>query len=177
MYKALELDGLSEQERNEKADEFMMKIGEKIETDIEKGNQKREFGAEDRKKLYELEVIPIDTVVFWGEQDEINNLFKNGDIVAKDVKRLYQNQSLTLNDFKNLMGSRDMELEQKINLVNIVFSTPEDANIREELFENITELETTVNGNSSNKRQKANEMDRAEARGCRKDTPRGSYNK
>lgn len=165
LYKALELDGLSEQERNEKADEFMMKIGEKIETDIEKGNQKREFGAEDRKKLYELEVIPIDTVVFWGEQDEINNLFKNGDIVAKDVKRLYQNQSLTLNDFKNLMGSRDMELEQKINLVNIVFSTPEDANIREELFENITELETTVNGNSSNKRQKANEMDTEEVVG------------
>ena len=58
------------------------------------------------------------------------------------------------------MGSRDMELEQKINLVNIVFSTPEDANIREELFENIKELETTVNGNSSNKRQKANEMDK-----------------
>ena len=158
LYKALELDGLSEQERNEKADEFMMKIGEKIENDIEKGNQKREFGEEDRKKLYELEVIPIDTVVFWGEQDEVIHLLKSGDIVAKDVKRLYQNRSLILHDFQNLMKAKDMELEQKISLVNIVFSTPEDAKIREDLFENITELETTVNGNSSNKKHKANEI-------------------
>lgn len=158
LYKALELDGLSEQERNEKADEFMMKIGEKIENDIEKGNQKREFGEEDRKKLYELEVIPIDTVVFWGEQDEVIHLLKSGDIVAKDVKRLYQNRSLILHDFQNLMKAKDMELEQKISLVNIVFSTPEDAKIRENLFENITELETTVNGNSSNKKHKTNEI-------------------
>lgn len=158
LYKTLRLNGLSEEERNEVANEFIMRTEEKVEDDIEHGKQKKAFGEEDRRNLYQLEAIPIDTVVLWGEQDEVIHLLKSGDIVAKDVKRLYQNRSLILHDFQNLMKAKDMELEQKINLVNIVFSTPEDVKIREDLFENITELETTVNGNSSNKKQKTNEI-------------------
>lgn len=158
LYKALRLNGLSEEERNEVANEFIMRTEERGEDDIENGKQRKAFGEEDRRNLYQLEAIPIDTVVLWGEQDEVIHLLKSGDIVAKDVKRLYQNRSLILHDFQNLMKAKDMELEQKINLVNIVFSTPEDAKIREDLFENITELETTVNGNSSNKKQKTNEI-------------------
>lgn len=163
LYKTLRLNGLSEEERNEVANEFIMRTEERVEDDIENGKQRKAFGEEDRRNLYQLEAIPIDTVVLWGEQDEVIHLLKSGDIVAKDVKRLYQNRSLILHDFQNLMKAKDMELEQKINLVNIVFSNPEDVKIREDLFENITELETTVNGNSSNKKQKTNEISVEEA--------------
>ena len=121
-----------------------MKIGERIENDIEAGKQKRAFGKEDRKRLYELDIIPIDTVVLWGEKDELIHLLNSEVLVPKDIRRMYQEKRISMQDIQKMIES-NIKLEQKISLINIVFPNAEEAEIRNKLFESITELDNTVN--------------------------------
>ena len=144
LYKVLQLSGLSEEEINEKANDLVINVGTRIESDIEAGKQIKPFGKEDRKNLYELEAIPIDTVVLWADKGELIELLKSECLVPKDLKKLYQQKSIILHDIQEIIQSQDVKLEQKIAIINIVFPSPEDANIREELFGKITELDETV---------------------------------
>ena len=144
LYKVLQLSELSEEEINEKANDLVINVGTRIESDIEAGKQIKPFGKEDRKNLYELEVIPIDTVVLWADKGELIELLKSECLVPKDLKKLYQQKSIILHDIQEIIQSQDVKLEQKIAIINIVFPSPEDANIREELFGKITELDETV---------------------------------
>lgn len=145
LYKVLQLSGLSEEENIDKADEFTMKIGVRIENDIKAKKQKREFGAKDRKQLYELGVIPIDTVVFWGERQELMELLKSKLLVPKDVRKLCENGRIPMRDFEEMMESPDMTIGQKLHLVNMVFSTHEVADIRQGLMARIKGLKSVVN--------------------------------
>ena len=144
LYKVLQLSGLSEEEINEKANDLVINVGTRIESDIEAGKQIKPFGKEDRKNLYELEAIPIDTVVLWADKGELIELLKSECLVPKDLKKLYQQKSIILHDIQEIIQSQDVKLEQKIAIINIVFPSPEDANIREQLFGKITELDETV---------------------------------
>ena len=144
LYKVLQLSELSEEEINEKANDLVINVGTRIESDIEAGKQIKPFGKEDRKNLYELEAIPIDTVVLWADKGELIELLKSECLVPKDLKKLYQQKSIILHDIQEIIQSQDVKLEQKIAIINIVFPSPEDANIREELFGKITELDETV---------------------------------
>ena len=144
LYKVLTLNALSEEEIHEKANDLVINIGTRIESDIEAGKQIKAFGKEDRKNLYELEAIPIDTVALWADKGELIELLKSEFLVPKDLKKLYQQNSIILHDIQEIIQSQDVKLEQKIAIINIVFPSPEDANIREELFGKITELDETV---------------------------------
>ncbi len=144
LYKVVQLSGLSEEERNEKANDLVINIGTRIESDIEAGKQIKAFGKEDRKNLYELEAIPIDTVVLWADKGELIELLKSEFLVPKDLKKLYQQNSIILHDIQEIIESPDVKLEQKIAIINIVFPSPEDAEIRDILFGKITELDETV---------------------------------
>ncbi len=144
LYKTLKLDDLQEEEKKESADELVMRIGERIENDIEAGKQKKEFGKDDRKKLYELDAIPIDTVVLWAEKGEITNLLNSKTLIPKDIRRLYRDKRIILHDIQEIVESKDVRLEQKISLINMVFSSPEDMEIRNQLFQRITDLDITT---------------------------------
>ena len=144
LYKLLQLSGLTEEEINEKANDLVINIGTRIESDIEAGKQIKAFGKEDRKNLYELEAIPIDTVALWADKGELIELLKSEFLVPKDLKKLYQQNSIILHDIQEIIQSQDVKLEQKIAIINIVFPSPEDAEIREALFGKITELDETV---------------------------------
>ena len=144
LYKVLTLNALSEEEINEKANDLVMDIGTKIESDRESGKPIKEFGKEDRKNLYDLEAIPIDTVVLWADKGELVDLLKSETVIPKDLRKLYQQNSIILHDIQEIIQSQDVKLEQKIAIINIVFPSPEDADIREELFGKITELDETV---------------------------------
>ena len=144
LYKLLQLSGLTEEEINEKANDLVINIGTRIESDIEAGKQIKAFGKEDRKNLYELEAIPIDTVALWADKGELIELLKSEFLVPKDLKKLYQQNSIILHDIQEIIQSEDVKLEQKIAIINIVFPSPEDAEIREVLFGKITELDETV---------------------------------
>lgn len=144
LYKVLTLNALSEEEINEKANDLVMDIGTKIESDREAGKPIKEFGKEDRKNLYDLEAIPIDTVVLWADKGELVDLLKSETVIPKDLRKLYQQNSIILHDIQEIIQSQDVKLEQKIAIINIVFPSPEDADIREELFGKITELDETV---------------------------------
>lgn len=144
LYKLLQLSGLTEEEINEKANDLVINIGTRIESDIEAGKQIKAFGKEDRKNLYELEAIPIDTVALWADKGELIELLKSECLVPKDLKKLYQQNSIILHDIQEIIQSQDVKLEQKIAIINIVFPSPEDAEIREVLFGKITELDETV---------------------------------
>lgn len=144
LYKLLQLSGLTEEEINEKANDLVINIGTRIESDIEAGKQIKAFGKEDRKNLYELEAIPIDTVALWADKGELIELLKSEFLVPKDLKKLYQQNSIILHDIQEIIQSQDVKLEQKIAIINIVFPSPEDAEIREVLFGKITELDETV---------------------------------
>ncbi len=144
LYKVLTLNALSEEEINEKANDLVMDIGTKIESDREAGKPIKEFGKEDRKSLYDLEAIPIDTVVLWADKGELVDLLKSETVIPKDLRKLYQQNSIILHDIQEIIQSQDVKLEQKIAISNIVFPSPEDADIREELFGKITELDETV---------------------------------
>ena len=144
LYKVLTLNALSEEEINEKANDLVMDIGTKIESDREAGKPIKEFGKEDRKSLYDLEAIPIDTVVLWADKGELVDLLKSETVIPKDLRKLYQQNSIILHDIQEIIQSQDVKLEQKIAIINIVFPSPEDADIREELFGKITELDETV---------------------------------
>ena len=143
LYKLLQLSGLTE-EINEKANDLVINIGTRIESDIEAGKQIKAFGKEDRKNLYELEAIPIDTVALWADKGELIELLKSEFLVPKDLKKLYQQNSIILHDIQEIIQSQDVKLEQKIAIINIVFPSPKDAEIREALFGKITELDETV---------------------------------
>lgn len=144
LYKVLTLKELSEEEINEKANDLVMNIGTRIESDIEAGKQIKPFGKEDRKSLYDLEAIPIDTVVLWADKGELIELLKSEFLVPKDMRKLYQQNNIILHDIQEIIESQDVKLEQKIAIINIVFPSPEDAEIREMLFGKITELDETV---------------------------------
>ena len=144
LYKVLILKELSEEEINEKANDLVMNIGTRIESDIEAGKQIKPFGKEDRKSLYDLEAIPIDTVVLWADKGELIELLKSEFLVPKDMRKLYQQNNIILHDIQEIIESQDVKLEQKIAIINIVFPSPEDAEIREMLFGKITELDETV---------------------------------
>ena len=144
LYKLLQLSGLTEEEINEKANDLVINIGTRIESDIEAGKQIKAFGKEDRKNLYELEAIPIDTVALWADKGELIELLKSECLVPKDLKKLYQQNSIILHDIQEIIQSQDVKLEQKIAIINIVFPSPKDAEIREALFGKITELDETV---------------------------------
>ena len=144
LYKLLQLSGLTEEEINEKANDLVINIGTRIESDIEAGKQIKAFGKEDRKNLYELEAIPIDTVALWADKGELIELLKSEFLVPKDLKKLYQQNSIILHDIQEIIQSQDVKLEQKIAIINIVFPSPKDAEIREALFGKITELDETV---------------------------------
>ena len=49
-----------------------------------------------------------------------------------------------------MIESKDIRLEQKIGLINMVFPSPEDAIIRNQLFEKITDLDITVDFRDDN---------------------------
>lgn len=144
LYKLLQLSGLTEEEINEKANDLVINIGTRIESDIEAGKQIKAFGKEDRKNLYELEAIPIDTVALWADKGELIELLKSEFLVPKDLRKLYQQNSIILHDIQEIIQSQDVKLEQKIAIINIVFPSPKDAEIREVLFGKITELDETV---------------------------------
>ena len=144
LYKVLTLKELSEEEINEKANDLVINIGTRIESDIESGKQIKPFGKEDRKSLYDLEAIPIDTVVLWADKGELIELLKSEFLVPKDMRKLYQQNSIILHDIQEIIESQDVKLEQKIGIINIVFPSPEDAEIREMLFGKITEIDETV---------------------------------
>ena len=144
LYKLLQLSGLTEEEINEKANDWVINIGTRIESDIEAGKQIKAFGKEDRKNLYELEAIPIDTVALWADKGELIELLKSEFLVPKDLRKLYQQNSIILHDIQEIIQSQDVKLEQKIAIINIVFPSPKDAEIREALFGKITELDETV---------------------------------
>lgn len=154
LYKTLQLKGLSENDRVERADEFIIRLGERIETDIQKGQPKREFCAKDRRELYELGVIPIDTVVLWGEKEEIIDLLKSKTLLPKDIKKLYQDRRIILHDFQEIMEAPDIEVGQKLHLVNTVFSSHEVANIRQDLMARIKGLKNTASSEKTKRKQK-----------------------
>ena len=144
LYKVLTLKELSEEEIHEKANDLVMNIGTRIESDREAGKPIKEFGKEDRKNLYDLEAIPIDTVVLWADKGELVDLLKSETVVPRDMRKLYQQNSIILHDIQDIIQSQDVKLEQKIAIINIVFPSPKDAEIREALFGKITELDETV---------------------------------
>ena len=154
LYKILQLKGLPEKDRAEKADEFIVKLGDRIESDIQAGKQKREFGAKDRKQLYELGVIPIDTVVLWGEKEEIIELLKSKTLLPKDIRKLYQDRRIILHDFQEIMESPKIKIGQKLHLVNTVFSSHEVAKIRQDLMARIKGLKSTANSEKTKGKQK-----------------------
>ena len=154
LYKTLQLKGLAEKDRTERADEFIVKLGDRIESDIQEGKQKREFGAEDRKELYELGVIPIDTVVLWGEKEEIIDLLKSKTLLPKDIKKLYQDRRIILHDFQEIMEASDIGVGQKLHLVNTVFSSHEVAKIRQDLMARIKGLKNTASSEKTKGKQK-----------------------
>ena len=154
LYKNLQLKGLSEKDRAEKADEFIVNLGDRIESDIQAGKQKREFGAKDRKQLYELGVIPIDTVVLWGEKEEIIDLLTSKTLLPKDIRKLYQDRRIILHDFQEIMESPKIKIGQKLHLVNTVFSSHEVAKIRQDLMARIKGLKSTANSEKTKGKQK-----------------------
>lgn len=154
LYKNLQLKGLSEKDRAEKADEFIVNLGDRIESDIQAGKQKREFGAKDRKQLYELGVIPIDTVVLWGEKEEIIDLLTSKTLLPKDIRKLYQDRRIILHDFQDIMESPKIETGQKLHLVNTVFSNHEVAEIRQDLMAKIKGLKSTASSEKTKGKQK-----------------------
>ena len=153
LYKTLQLKGLSESDRAERADEFIVNLGDRIESDIQEGKQKREFEAKDRKQLYELGVIPIDTVVLWGEKEEIIDLLTSKTLLPKDIRKLYQDRRIILHDFQDIMESHKIETGQKLHLVNTVFSNHEVAEIRQDLIAKIKGLKSTANSEKTKGKQ------------------------
>lgn len=158
--KTLQSKELSEEDRIEEANEFICEIGDRIENNVKAGKQKREFGAEDRERLYELGVIPLETWVEWSEKEEIIDILKRGTLVPKDIRKLYQDNRILLKDFEKIINSHSIELFQKFHLLNTVFSSHEDAEIRQKLMGKIEGLEATVNSsdssNSTNSKKSVN---------------------
>ena len=147
LYKNIKLKGLSDRGKQKTADEFLMEIGERIENDIEIGKQKKDFEAQDRKRLYELGVIPIDIIIPWADKKEIIELLKSDGLVPRDVRKLYRDGDVTIQDIENIIASRENDFSANIHLVNIIFSNASDSEIRKELFKKIKGLATTVKSN------------------------------
>lgn len=144
LYKNIKLKGLSDRGKQKTADEFLMEIGERIENDIEAGKQKKDFEAQDRKRLYELGVIPIDIIIPWADKKEIIDLLKSDGLVPRDVRKLYKEGDITIQDIENIITSRENDFSANIHLVNIIFSNASDSEIRKELFKKVKGLATTV---------------------------------
>ena len=150
LYKELKLKDMSEEERIDTANEFIIRIGERIENDVRQEHAKKTFGSDDRRKLYEAGVIPIDTIAFWADKGELTSLLNSEVLIPKDIRRLYQDRRIILQDIQEMIESKDIRLEQKIGLINMVFPSPEDAIIRNQLFEKITDLDITVDFKDDN---------------------------
>lgn len=163
LYKNIKLKGLSERGMQKTADEFLMEIGERIENDIEAGKQKKDFEAQDRKRLYELGVIPIDIIILWADKKEIIDLLKSDGLVPRDVRKLYREGDITIQDIENITASRENDFSANIHLVNIIFSNASDSDVRKELFKKVKGLATTVQSSkNTNKKSEDKEKERDE---------------
>ena len=144
LYKTIKLKGLSERGKQKTADEFLMEIGERIENDIEAGKQKKDFEAQDRKRLYELGVIPIDIIIPWADKKEIIELLKSDGLVPRDVRKLYREGDITIQDIEDIIASRENDFSANIHLINIIFSNASDSEVRKELLKKVKGLSTTI---------------------------------
>ena len=159
LYKTIKLKGLSERGKQKTADEFLMEIGERIENDIEAGKQKKDFEAQDRKRLYELGVIPIDIIIPWADKKEIIELLKSDGLVPRDVRKLYREGDITIQDIEDIIASRENDFSANIHLINIIFSNASDSEVRKELLKKVKGLSTTIKS-SKNTDQKSKDKEK-----------------
>ena len=114
LYKTLLVDK-TEKEKEELANEFVMNLEIKLE------EKKMQINSEDRIYLYEIGIIPIDTVIYWGDNNEIIKLLNKGIVNCKDIKQLYQKNIINDDILTKTIMSNDISNVNKINLINIVY--------------------------------------------------------
>lgn len=122
-YRNTELIGRTEQDIQEKGEEFITCIGEKIE-------------PTDLVPLYNLSIIPLKVAVDWGGENIIEELVQSESLRPSDARQLRDEGLLDENTLKRLFEKFvNMSYAYQVSLVFTIFDgqTTDEQKIREEL--------------------------------------------
>ena len=122
-YRNTELTGKNNKEQEEKAEEFMYELGDKI-------------APADLIPLYGLNIIPLKVAVDWGGKDIIAQLLRSEKLKPADARYLRDNGLLTAQDLEDLFKNNlNLSYAYQVALVSTIFNgqTLEEQNIREKL--------------------------------------------
>ena len=111
------------EEAQNKAEEFMDKVGEEIE-------------LSDLVTLYGYHILPLKVVVDWGGEEIIEQLLQSGNLKPADARYLRDEGLLNEEVLERLFQKcRNMAYSDQVSLVSAVFDgqTPEEQQIRERL--------------------------------------------
>lgn len=130
LYREVKLRDKTEEERRNIADELLLNFEIKLEEDEA---ENIEIEKEEKIYLYDIGIIPIDTIISWGEEDEIINLVKSDILNFNDIQRMYRENIINDNKIQEIMNSSDISMAKKITLINIIYL--EDKEKRNEMLQ------------------------------------------
>ncbi len=83
---------------------------------------KSDTSSEDRIKLYNSGILPIDTIIDWGDKEELTNILSGGKLKLKDVKELYSKKIINNDEVTSIIKAENTTLAQKIALLSMVYN-------------------------------------------------------
>lgn len=122
-YRNTEVIGKTQEEIQNRAEEFITGIGEELE-------------PSDLVQLYGLDIIPLKIAVDWGGEYIIEELLQSGKLKPSDAKYLRNEGLLNEQVLERLFqNNKQMVYSDQVSLVSAVFDgqTPEEQEIRERL--------------------------------------------
>lgn len=153
-YRNTEILGKTLEEIQGKAEEFIIGIGEELET-------------LDLVQLYGLDIIPLKAAVSWGGEDIIEELLQSGRLKPADARYLRDEGLLNEQVLERLFKKcKQMVYSDQVSLVSAVFDgqTPEEQEIRERLaqYYNIESGMTSSKGKSGTGKRKISNREQVE---------------
>ena len=99
--------------------------------------------SEDKIKLYNSGILPIDTIIDWGDKEEITRILSNGKIKVNDIRKLYSEKIIGNEEVSSIIKAENVTLAQKIALLSIIYKNDQHKKKQDiqTLFEEIREGE------------------------------------
>ena len=139
------LKNKQEEEKGKKASEIKEEYKDFIlflEVALEEQG-KSDTSSEDRIKLYNSGILPIDTIIEWGDKEELTNILSSGKLKLNDIKELYSRKIIENNEVTSIIKAGNATLAQKVALLSMVYNDNEEYRNQnlQMLFETIKERE------------------------------------
>ena len=93
------------------------------------------------KRLYNMEVIPAESLVDLVQDFDLANFYANGNIKPKDARRLFEENIITKDVIEEILSNSEIPIMKKLVLIYSTFPSNEDKSIRDEFISYLTNIQ------------------------------------